>query len=89
MITNAEQAIAIFLEDTFFDFGDPWDRGAYEELARDILQIIKEYKIALDPEVQLCCTHPDHVTGIPCLDRSIGCDSLCLCCFSLTRSQNP
>tara|TARA_R110000772_G_scaffold27652_3_gene70179 strand:+ start:127 stop:534 length:408 start_codon:yes stop_codon:yes gene_type:complete len=27
------------------------------------------------------CTHPDHVDGVSCADRAVGCNPHCLCCM--------
>ncbi len=28
------------------------------------------------------CTHPDHVDGVSCLDRAVGCAPDCACCLA-------
>jgi hypothetical protein len=27
------------------------------------------------------CTHPDHVEGVSCEDRAVGCSPFCVCCM--------
>lgn len=28
------------------------------------------------------CTHPDHVDGMLCVDRAVGCSRNCACCMA-------
>ncbi len=33
------------------------------------------------------CTHPDHVDGVSCGDRAVGCSPDCVCCMGYIASS--